>query len=97
MPVDGGRAYRYSISWKLYRKLQRKGWFSCSSILLSLMIFRTLSDRTTASRQSLCIEPPSLSSGLTLIFTDIFQSKRQAGIFALHDPDFPECTFSHYA
>ena len=61
MHVGVGRAHRYSISWKLYRKLQRKGWFSCSSILRSLMIFRTLSERTTVSRQSLHVRPRSLS------------------------------------
>lgn len=40
-------AYRYSISWKLYRKLQRKGWLRCSSIFRSRIMLRTLSDRTT--------------------------------------------------
>lgn len=40
-------AYMYSMSWKLYRKLQINGWFTCSSIRLSRMILRTLSDRTT--------------------------------------------------
>lgn len=41
--------YRYSMSWKLYRKLHRNGWFRCSSILRSLIIFRTLSERTISS------------------------------------------------
>ena len=40
---------KYSMSWKLYRKLQRKGWLRCSSIRRSLIMFRTLSDRTTAT------------------------------------------------
>lgn len=39
--------HMYSISWKLYRKLQRKGWSKCSSILRSRIIFRTLSDLIT--------------------------------------------------
>lgn len=43
--------YRYSMSWKLYRRLQRKGWFRCSSIRRSRMILRTLSDRTTVTRR----------------------------------------------
>lgn len=42
--------YRYSISWKLYLRLQRKGWFRCSSIRRSRMMLRTLSDRTTVTR-----------------------------------------------
>ena len=37
------------MSWKLYRKLHRNGWFRCSSILRSLIIFRTLSERTISS------------------------------------------------
>lgn len=37
----------YSMSWKLYRKLQMKGWLTCSSIRRSRMMFRTLSDLTT--------------------------------------------------
>ena len=40
-------AYMYSMSWKLYRKLQMNGWFTCSSILLSRIMLRTLSERTT--------------------------------------------------
>ena len=39
--------YKYSISWKLYRRLQRKGWFICANMFRSRMMFRTLSDRTT--------------------------------------------------
>jgi hypothetical protein len=42
------KTYRYSISWKLYRRLHRNGWLSCSSMRRSRMMFRTLSDRTTA-------------------------------------------------
>ena len=41
--------YRYSMSWKLYRRLHRNGWFRCSSILRSLIMFRTLSERTISS------------------------------------------------
>lgn len=37
----------YSISWKLYLKLQMKGWLTYSSIRRSRMMLRTLSDRTT--------------------------------------------------
>ena len=43
--------YMYSMSWKLYRKLQINGWFTCSSIRRSRMIFRTLSERTTDGAQ----------------------------------------------
>lgn len=39
--------YKYSISWKLYRRFKRNGWFRCSSIRRSRIIFRTLSERTT--------------------------------------------------
>ncbi len=39
----------YSISWKLYRKLQMKGWLTYSSIRRSRMMLRTLSDLTTGS------------------------------------------------
>lgn len=46
-----GRSYMYSISWKLYRKLQMNGWLTCSSIRRSRMMFRTLSDRTTGNEQ----------------------------------------------
>lgn len=42
------RAYMYSMSWKLYLKLQMKGWLTYSSIRRSRMMLRTLSDRTTA-------------------------------------------------
>ena len=41
--------HMYSISWKLYRRLQIKGWFRCSSIRRSLIMFRTLSDRMTVA------------------------------------------------
>jgi hypothetical protein len=46
---DRGRtgAYMYSMSWKLYLKLQMKGWLTYSSIRRSRMMLRTLSDRTT--------------------------------------------------
>lgn len=43
--------YKYSMSWKLYRRLHRKGWLRCSSMRRSRMIFRTLSDRTTVTRR----------------------------------------------
>lgn len=39
------------MSWKLYLKLQMKGWFRCSIILLSRRMFLTLSERTTISSQ----------------------------------------------
>ena len=42
----------YSMSWKLYLKLQRKGWFKCSSIRRSRMMFLTLSDRTTKEHEA---------------------------------------------
>lgn len=52
--VDRGRtgAYMYSMSWKLYLKLQMKGWLTYSSIRRSRMMLRTLSDRTTAGMAS---------------------------------------------
>ena len=47
-PCEGSvGTHMYSISWKLYRRLQIKGWFRCSSIRRSRIIFRTLSDRMT--------------------------------------------------
>lgn len=48
------------------------------------------------SSVSLHLAALSSIDGLTLIFPDIFQSKSQPGIFALHDPDFPKGTFSHH-
>lgn len=47
----GTETYMYSISWKLYLRLHRKGWFRCSSIRRSRMMFRTLSERTTVALQ----------------------------------------------
>jgi hypothetical protein len=44
-------AYRYSMSWKLYRRLQRKGWLRCSSMRRSRMMLRTLSERTTVTQR----------------------------------------------
>jgi hypothetical protein len=44
--------YMYSMSWKLYRKLQMKGWFTCSSIRRSRIMLRTLSERTTGGHES---------------------------------------------
>lgn len=48
---DCCKTHIYSISWKLYLKLQRKAWFKCSSIRRSRIIFRTLSDRTTGQKE----------------------------------------------
>src|SRR5277367_2451233 len=47
-------AHMYSMSWKLYRKLQMNGWLRCSSILRSRIMFRTLSERTTGKPVSRC-------------------------------------------
>lgn len=41
------RTHMYSMSWKLYRRLHRNGWFKCSSMRRSRMMFRTLSARMT--------------------------------------------------
>ena len=50
-------SHMYSMSWKLYLRLQMNGWFRCSSIRRSLIMFRTLSDRiTVASRVSVARE-----------------------------------------
>lgn len=40
--------HKYSMSWKLKRRLHRNGWLRCCSIRRSRMMLRTLSDRTTA-------------------------------------------------
>lgn len=56
-PRPGRFAYMYSMSWKLYRKLQMNGWFTCSSIRRSRMILRTLSERTTGGQESASLRP----------------------------------------
>lgn len=70
-------AYRYSTSWKLYRKLQRKGWFKCSSIRRSRIMFRTLSERTTGRQYSIsagtfAIELIADMFRRTFIFPNVF-------------------------
>jgi hypothetical protein len=71
----GPFAYMYSMSWKLYRKLQMNGWFTCSSILLSRIILRTLSERTT-------------SGGLKSAFFSFF---RHCGVRAVSHLHLSEC------
>lgn len=89
-------AYMYSMSWKLYRKLQMNGWFTCSSIRRSRMMLRTLSERTTGWQES------QHASGLdsriifgqcpTFVFPNVFEGERQACVFPLDDPDFAKGT-----
>lgn len=83
------------MSWKLYRRLQRKGWSRCSSILRSRMIFRTLSDRTTGARMSRFSPILLAVQLLTLIFAYILQRKRQASVFALDNADLPESALAN--
>lgn len=88
----------YSISWKLYRKLQMKGWLTCSSMRLSLIIFRTLSDRTTVVEvggQFLALRSRMWKwkrghrcTVPTFILANVFQGKRKTGIFSLDDSNF---------
>lgn len=91
-------AHKYSMSWKLYRRLQRKGWLRCSSILRSRIILRTLSDRTTTHHQSDPLDRRGhCSRERTLIFPDIFQRKGQAGILPLHNADLAKGALSYHA
>jgi len=88
----------YSMSWKLYRRLQMKGWLTCSSIRRSRMMFRTLSDRTTAGkgkRQHEGADRPvhgvrGARGGHTFILSDVLEGKRQSGIFPLDNSYFAE-------
>lgn len=68
------KTHMYSISWNEYRKLQRNGWLRCSNIRRSRMMFRTLSDLTTAIdiRQPYCMNIPGQAIDtypLPLIYT----------------------------
>jgi hypothetical protein len=86
----------YSISWKLYRKLQRNGWFKCSSILRSRIIFRTLSERTTVTSVSYSsLNTVALKLRHTFLFADIFQGKRKACVLPFNDPHFSKCALSN--
>ena len=92
------RTYRYSISWKLYRKLHRKGWFRCSSMRRSRMMLRTLSDRTTVTwrqRQAAALRRRQ-GGGLTLILPDVLEGKGQAGVLPLDDADLAEGSLADY-
>lgn len=92
------------MSWKLYRKLQMKGWFTCSSIRRSRMILRTLSDLTTIEEKESEVSETLIHqrAGIqrrqsrcrvhTFIFANVFQSKRQTSVFTLYNSDFAKGT-----
>jgi hypothetical protein len=97
LPGSCDVAYRYSMSWKLYRRLQRKGWFRCSSMRRSRMMLRTLSDRTTVTQrqhQALLVRGPAIQSHAvcrpTFIFPYVLERKREAGVFPLDDAHLAE-------
>jgi hypothetical protein len=85
----------YSISWKLYRRLQMKGWFRCSSIRRSLIIFRTLSDRITVAAGVSRVGRLGGGEEPTLILADIFQGEGQASIFPLDNAHLPKGALSN--
>lgn len=91
----------YSMSWKLYRKLHRNGWFKCSSILLSRIIFRTLSDRTTRNRVSDLsnwnAEGVMWGQKHTLLLANVFQREGQPSILSFDNANLSKGTFSDHA
>ena len=86
--------HRYSMSWKLYRRLRRKGWFRCSSIRRSRIILRTLSERTTAHAK-VNTSPSSPFIPPTFIFPYVLERKGQAGVLALDYANLAEGSLAH--
>ena len=61
------------------------------------MMFRTLSDRTTATGVRCLHTVPCLGvqGQHTLIFSDILQGKSQSGVLPLHYSDLSKCSFAY--
>jgi len=83
------------MSWKLYRRLQRKGWLRCSSIRRSRIIFRTLSDFTTVAPCQLGFL--YFASHRTFVLADILESVRAAIVLSLHDTHFAKGALAYDA